>query len=46
MDLLTGKTVIVTGAAHGIGAAIVEEFLLEDARVVVNGGFSLTGPFS
>ena len=28
-----GKTVVITGAAHGIGAATVERFLAEGARV-------------
>jgi NAD(P)-dependent dehydrogenase (short-subunit alcohol dehydrogenase family) len=31
-----GKTVIVTGAGHGIGRAIAERFALEGASVVVN----------
>ena len=30
-----GKTVAITGAAHGIGAATVERFLAEGARVAV-----------
>ncbi|MGX7112311.1 SDR family oxidoreductase [Gemella cuniculi] len=33
---LTGKTVIVTGGASGIGAAVVEEFLNQGCKVVVS----------
>jgi NAD(P)-dependent dehydrogenase (short-subunit alcohol dehydrogenase family) len=32
---LTGKTAIVTGAAGGIGYAVAERFLREEARVVI-----------
>jgi len=32
--LLSGKVAVVTGAASGIGAAVVERFLAEDARVI------------
>lgn len=38
MDLhLQGKTVVVTGASDGIGYAIAEAFLQEEARVVISG---------
>ena len=33
---ISGKVVVVTGAAQGIGQAIAERFALEGARVVVN----------
>jgi NAD(P)-dependent dehydrogenase (short-subunit alcohol dehydrogenase family) len=32
----TGKTVLVTGAAHGIGRATVEQFAGEGAQLIVN----------
>src|SRR3954471_13601539 len=32
--LLSGKVAVVTGAASGIGAAVVDRFLNEDARVI------------
>ena len=35
-DRLTGKTIIVTGAAHGIGRAIAERYGAEGATVVVS----------
>lgn len=35
MSRLAGKVVIVTGGAHGIGAAIVRRFVAEDAQVVI-----------
>ena len=35
MALLTGKISIVTGAAHGIGAAIAERFVREGANVII-----------
>lgn len=34
MSRLAGKTCLVTGAAHGMGRAIVEEFLAEGAQVI------------
>src|SRR5271170_932617 len=37
MPLLEGKIAIVTGGTSGIGAACVEKFVLEGARVVVAG---------
>ena len=33
---LEGKTVIVTGGASGIGAAVVDEFLNQGCNVVVS----------
>lgn len=35
MDRFRGRTVIVTGAARGIGLAIAQRFLREEARVVL-----------
>ncbi|GAA1283148.1 short-chain dehydrogenase [Planotetraspora silvatica] len=32
--LLSGKVAVITGAASGIGAAVVDRFLVEDARVI------------
>ncbi|MEV4534255.1 SDR family oxidoreductase [Asanoa sp. NPDC049518] len=32
--MLSGKVAVVTGAASGIGAAVVERFVAEDARVI------------
>jgi NAD(P)-dependent dehydrogenase (short-subunit alcohol dehydrogenase family) len=32
--MASGKTVIVTGASQGIGAAIVQAFLVRDYKVV------------
>jgi NAD(P)-dependent dehydrogenase (short-subunit alcohol dehydrogenase family) len=32
--LLSGKVAVVTGAASGIGAAVVQRFLVEDAHVI------------
>ena len=45
---LTGKRVVITGGASGIGAATVERFLREGARVAVidrdaAGGLALRG---
>ena len=33
---LEGKTVVVTGGASGIGAAVVDEFLNQGCNVVVS----------
>jgi 3-oxoacyl-[acyl-carrier protein] reductase len=35
MDLLSGRTAVITGSAQGIGFAIAERFVAEGARVVL-----------
>jgi 3-oxoacyl-[acyl-carrier protein] reductase len=35
-EKFSGKTVLVTGAGHGIGRAVAERFAKEGARVIVN----------
>lgn len=35
MELLTGRTAVVTGGAQGLGLAIAERFVVEGARVVL-----------
>ena len=38
MGTLSGKTVIVTGASKGIGAAIAEAMIAVDAKVIAHYG--------